>query len=164
MLIKRVITKAVLTSILGFFCHAVVAKPAFITCPTIEMLKNFDGDLVITAPLSFDVQSKTMQFRVLQKRKFDSYSPQEFAMYHDMNLVFMMSPIPATNAQNPEQVAANLLNNMQADFDVPYQYHVDDMNIESFDICSYSLPGSETKALVFVLPDDPNFDVTMFAK
>ncbi|MCR9191055.1 MAG: hypothetical protein NXI01_00140 [Gammaproteobacteria bacterium] len=129
----------------GFAFSPITPRP----CPSVDMLKNFDGDYIESMPMSFDPQTQTMKMTVLQKRAFRDIDGA-FARYE--KLVFVMSSIAIAQGEEVEDKAQALLSNMQLDADMPFMFRAyKDLVVP---VCSYSLPGEDVKAVVMQFPMD----------
>ena len=133
------INKAVLGSLVWIVVNSACAATQMTTCPSIAMLKNFDGDYVETMPLAFDQKTGSATMSVIQKRTFGE-EDASFANYG--KLVFIMSGIVEPLGSDAEETAMTLLDAMQADSDTPYLHAIEGSNT-LIPICSYSLPGQE---------------------
>jgi hypothetical protein len=111
-------------------------------CPSVEELQAFDGDLVIEAPVSFDVKTRTMKTALIQKRH----------MHHYGDLVFVLSGVNVTEGEDPEAKAHALIGELQVDSETPIVFHGEDdkAHMTAFYFCSYSVPNNDDiKAMVF---------------
>jgi len=128
------------------FSEPVATTFKAITCPSIDRLENFDGDLVITAPVSFDINTKAMKTILLQKRKFQNNG----------TLIFILSGISTTAGEDPEEKAKALIGTLQADTETSLLFHdKDKQSSTSLRFCSYSSQSNnELKGIVFFGPDN----------
>ncbi len=156
---KLFLQKTIISGLCGLMCQGVLANTDFTVCPSVEMLKNFDGSLVVAMPAAFDKDLHVMKAALFQQRTFSEHD-REFSGYG--NLVFMMSSILVREGEDPEKQAAIALGKMQSDFEQPMMFTFDANH--SFPVCSYSISGEETKAIVMQLPEDATFDLPFFAK
>lgn len=139
--------KSILATMMVLTMHTAMAAEPMTVCPSIEMLKAFDGDFVQTHPMSFD-PNKGMTMAVLQRRDFKN---EEGAFAGYGNLFFIMSGISELPGEDAETNAQTLLSDMQLDTETAIPYHAyKDVVVP---VCSYSLPGNETvKAVVYQMP------------
>ncbi|PJD93611.1 MAG: hypothetical protein CK424_02090 [Legionella sp.] len=159
MIKKLLLQKTIIGGLCALICQGALASTNFTVCPSVDMLKKFDGSLVVSMPEGFDKEAQAMKAVVFQQRAF-SENDTEFQGYG--NLVFVMSSILIHEGEDPEKQAATILSNMQADFEQPLMFKFDADH--TLPVCSYSVPGVETKAIVVQLPEDETFDLPFFAK
>lgn len=152
MLIKRVI----LASMLILSANVVLAGSFMATCPSVDMLKSFDGDLIHTFPTGID-PNKGMIMSIIQNRNF-THDAGVFAGYG--KLIFIMSGVVIHSGEDPEVNAHVLLANMQLDTDTPFTYRAFKDTV--IPVCAYSLPDDPSvKAVVYQVPDykKPSFGI-----
>lgn len=141
------IRKAILAVMMVLGAQTAISAEPMTVCPSIEMLKAFDGDFIQTHPVSFDPNTG-MTMSIMQRRNFKD-TDGLFAGYG--NLEFILTGVSQNADEDAETKAQALLSDMQLDSDTPYQYRAfKDFIIP---VCSYSLPGNDAiKAVVFQLP------------
>ncbi|MGV3740489.1 MAG: hypothetical protein ACO1N3_04275 [Gammaproteobacteria bacterium] len=141
------IRKAVLAAMMILSAQTAMSSESMTVCPSIEMLKAFDGDFIQTYPVSFDPNTG-MTMSIMQRRDFKDADGM-FAGYG--NLHFILTGVSENADEDAETKAQALLSDMQLDSDTPYQYRAfKDVMIP---VCSYSLPGNDAiKAVVLQLP------------
>jgi hypothetical protein len=147
MSIKPIFKKMILGTVL--FATAQLASAGTLpaphdlrVCPSVEELKAFDGDLVIDAPVSFDLKTKTMKTALIQERR----------VHHYGDLVFVLSGVSIMEGEDSETKAHTLISELQPDSETPIVFHGEDgkAHMTAFYFCSYSVPNNEdVKAMVF---------------
>ena len=144
------IKQIILTSLMAFTAQTVMASTMTV-CPTPEMLLEFKADYVTVQPASFDQQTGAMTLDILQSKRFTE-KDSTFGGYG--KLYFIISGVVEQEGEDPVKTAQALWNNLHLDSDKPFLYKpAKDVVLP---VCSYSLPGEQTKAVVYQIPDMKN--------
>ena len=144
MLVKKTMAAAMLLLI----STVTLAANPMTVCPTIDMLKSFDGDLVHSFPTGID-QNSGIVMSVIQNRDF-THDGGAFAGYG--KLFFILSGIIIHPEEDAENNAQALLSQMQMDNETPFIFQA--FKDTFIPVCSYSLPGDGTvKAVVYQMPN-----------
>lgn len=156
---QRLTVTAILSGVWMLAAQVAMATPktSMTACPSIDMLKSFDGSYIESTPIAFDAQTRAVTLAVSQKRTFSEHDTM-FQGYGTM--VFIMSGIVSHENEfedGDEAAIPGLLTKMQADFETPVMYEID--KGVQIPVCSYSLPGEAVKALVFQAPEEDTENV-----
>lgn len=144
---KVSLKQIILTSLMVFTAQTVMASTMTV-CPTPEMLREFGGDYVRVHPSAFDQQTGAMILDILMSKRFTE-KDSTFGGYG--KLYFIISGVVERVGEEPVKTAQAVFNNMQLDSDTPFLYKpAKDVVLP---VCSYSLPGEQTKAVVYQIPD-----------
>lgn len=137
--------KLLLLTLCPFLFHSSFAanQSSLNFCPSVSYLRNFNPDLTLELPLSFDAHTEIMNFGLFKIRKF----PRNQAS------LFVLSAIPTHVGEDPENIAASLMNTLLGDTITPVTYEEDGLTMQ---LCTYSsFRYPEFKGL-FVRADDVN--------